>query len=561
MNSPSTGRFPPPSETRVLPCDVIAHLQALRDAEEMQESEKVKVTLLKGECIIGSVMGGKSYPIGEWRQIDYDTGSILELKLCTPPVPGLSTSSSDVSSDNAPNKNVPSFFWALPFLPASLGSLPQYHLSCLSPPHALSLTRRTVASDGFSFLCLVSGLRKSSHDYDAVWRATFVANPGLFKALAMEPTYQESDGMIRQPVDLPAESYLNLSLRTAPKLLSVARRVAKKLSIPEIGVGPPKTLLRARAKAEEKYGGDVSRVLDWCRCTLVVADAASVLAAVRLIRERCVSSLCRIVLDSLLSEPKKGGFRCATFNLLLAGHVCELVVCTSAMWAVNDNRGVRHYFHSRDLGICTLPDVSAVLTGTTRAARGDMIAYASDRHPFLREDGPLKNDRECVLAMSFCRLLVLGGFDRWAVLNLKRVLKAFESTAVGEGRNGNIRDVKEMLARCYDKMGHKEAAETVQRDLEATDGIEARKVLVDCVSRVKMISEDTFVEMVNEARGIVRDAEEKGRNVTTMREFRFLGEEGGRFRREVLYKEFPFLGERKTHEMVGFNNKFTVIDV
>lgn len=48
-----------------------------------------------------------------------------------------------------------------------------------------------------------------------------------------------------------------------------------------------------------------------------------------------------------------------------------------------------------------------------------------------------------------------------------------------------------------------------------------------------MISEDTFIEMVNEARATVKDAEEKGRDVTRMREFRFLGEEGGRFRKEV----------------------------
>ena len=346
----------------------------------------------------------------------------------------------------------------------------------------LNYTIDTVASDGFSFLCLVAGLRKSRNDYASVWTQQVVRNPGCAKALAMEPTHcPATDGCVRQPVDLTPESYLSLSLRAAPKLLSVCRRLALKLGCENVGVGPPKTLARAKAKAEEKYGGDDSRVLDWCRCTLVVGSVSGVLAAVRLVRTRCVASLCRVKLDSLLGDPKPGGFRCATVNLLLAGHVCEIMICTEGMWAVNGNRGVRHYFHSLDLGEGTLPDVGDVLTGTTRKARGDMIAYATDRHPFLRDDRMLRDARECVVAASFARLLEMAGFDRWAVLNLKRVLRAFEGgggcePAVGGARNPNVREVKEMLARCYERMGHKEAKEIVERDLEATDGVEARKV-------------------------------------------------------------------------------------
>ena len=284
---------------------------------------------------------------------------------------------------------------------------------------------------------------------------------------------------VRQPVDLTSGGYVSLAESTLPKLVSVARRVAIKLGIDSIGIGPAKTVARAKAKAAEKYEGDLSRVLDYARCTLVVPSAPTLLAAVRLIRERCVSSLARIDPSSLLSAPKHGGFRCAVVNLLLGGMVCELVVCTEKFWSICGAKGVRQHFHSKDLGMDSLPDVTAVLTGTTRASRGDMIAYATDRYSFLKDDAiPFKHEREAVICLSFARLLGLGGFDRWSALMLRRVLRFLGDKAPNMQRNGNIREVKELLVRRYEKMGHKEAAADVEQDLEETDGVEARKVQV-----------------------------------------------------------------------------------
>lgn len=57
--------------------------------------------------------------------------------------------------------------------------------------------------------------------------------------------------------------------------------------------------------------------------------------------------------------------------------------------------------------------------------------------------------------------------------------------------------------------------------------------------------------MVNEARDIVRDAEIAGRDVKRMREYRFLAEEGGRFKHTVLFPEFPFLSEGRKGTGMG----------
>ena len=173
MNSASIGSFPPPDCNRIHPCSVDIHLQSLLDAEQMPESSKVKITIQRGECFIheksttknnnnkgtssttttknkSQNKSYKSYPVAEWRQVDYEEGSILELKLCLSPSPLLSSSSSSYSSSSsssppalAASDSVPTFFYPLPFLPSSVQSIPSFHLSCLSPPHAVSLTRRT----------------------------------------------------------------------------------------------------------------------------------------------------------------------------------------------------------------------------------------------------------------------------------------------------------------------------------------------------------------------------------------------------------------------------------
>ena len=110
MNSASTALFPPPPAShhrQTTPFDVHGHFKALDLADTLSDREKVKVTLHQGEVSVAPSRGRsksiddscQTYLIEEWRQVDLgESGSVLELKLNSPPGELDSTSSSSRSS-------------------------------------------------------------------------------------------------------------------------------------------------------------------------------------------------------------------------------------------------------------------------------------------------------------------------------------------------------------------------------------------------------------------------------------------------------------------------------
>lgn len=478
------------------------------------------------------------WEIKSYQRIDLKTGSILELLLIPYVEKGsnsTSTSSSYESSVlNTAFKSPKAYYYPLAFPSYNIDQLQGFVDNCMSGGDLVKMGRVNVARDGFDFVCLVQGLKRVEAEYQHIYETTFLSNPGLFKSLALLPS---SSTPISQPNRLSPSQYPLVALSAQKKLMSLSKRLCQKLNITSIGIGPPKTVDRALSKSSQKYNGDITRVLDWCRCVVVCPTPEILLAAVLLIRSRCSKTLVRLKTDSLINDPLIGGYRHVVVNFDLGGHIGELCLTTEEMWSVCKTRGSRHYFHCRDLGSDSLRNVDSVVLGVGAEERGDMIQDVEARFGKLLESDGNWTEYQTNVILALTRLLIHSGFDRWASLNLRKILQHF-SLVNKDSSNPNVLEVKRILVRCLTRMAQHEEAEEIAFEVQELE--EKLKVEVHCVSRVANVSVNTFQEMVIESRKAVAQKVQEGQDPKTTREYKFLAEEGLAFRRE-LAQEFPFL--------------------
>jgi len=239
-------------------------------------------------------------------------------------------------------------------------------------------------------------------------------------------------------------------------LIRFAKALCKEIGVEKLGIGPVKSEERAFMKAKDKYKGEIRMVKDFCRCLIVCADFNQLLAALLLVSSRCRQVLVRLKTISLTRDScaLPGGYRHAVVNVVLDGHVCEVLLTTEAMYDVCGTRGVRHYFHSMELGTDTLPKIGLLLKGSTAEERSNMIADIERRFPMLSnkslEEAELTEYQKNVLN-CLCSLLIRNGFYKWANLSIKMLLIA--RSAEYPNHHPIIIEIKESLASTYDALG------------------------------------------------------------------------------------------------------------
>ncbi|MGC6513305.1 MAG: RelA/SpoT domain-containing protein [Myxococcota bacterium] len=134
-----------------------------------------------------------------------------------------------------------------------------------------------------------------------------------------------SMGLVRM-----AQAELDIYLRRLAQLVGCEPVFAEAKSIP-----------RAMAKADREFGGDLSRVTDWARGTLVCDDLAQVFAAWQLID----STFEVLQVENRFRTPKANGYR--DLNVLVrlrqSGVVAEFQVHVAEIYAVKSGPEHRIY--------------------------------------------------------------------------------------------------------------------------------------------------------------------------------------------------------------------------
>ena len=244
-----------------------------------------------------------------------------------------------------------------------------------SPPPHPSNPAAAIASDGSAdygertkdahkFAALVYSLARDVRFYASA-RTSLLRDVAAYKRLVSVASgaasfSPPSSSPVRQPgppLPLPtaasstrarlaaASAHVAAAALVLPTLVALTKRIAAALEISTVGIGPSKTASRALEKANLKYGGDVSRVLDYSRTLLVCPDVPTLLAALEIARVKCRKPLVRAKLDSLVGAPLRGGFRHAVLNVALpvpgtvpgssgGVHICEIQLATEAFYAV-----------------------------------------------------------------------------------------------------------------------------------------------------------------------------------------------------------------------------------
>ncbi|GMH73142.1 hypothetical protein TrRE_jg5756 [Triparma retinervis] len=430
---------------------------------------------------------------------------------------------------------------------------PKYPPSALAPLSSGPELSDVIAHDGVDYMLLVASLVRDSRKYKHVWRSTCVENSGLFKRLCLLGEFQaDPDDQLGQSplknVSNPREAvkvYTKQAEEAASSLFSLAKQICLKLNIDKLGIGPIKTEERALLKAKEKYNGDVRMVKDYSRCVIVCVDYTQLLAGLLLVHSRCAKVLVRLKTRALtrVNEALKGGYRHAVANVLLKGHVCEILFTTEDMYSICGTRGVRHYFHSMELYTDTLPDVSLLLKGSTSDERANMIGVIESRFPALLkgDDGVGAeielNEYQVNVLYCLCHLLIHNKFYKWANLCLKKLLRI--RVAEMPKHHPMVIEIKELLAATYQAQGLESECELVFEDVAASRREVKCEVMVqDLVSFVTL---DNFLEMCEKSMDRVKEIRIQGRLPDRDSEYRFLFEQGTTYYNSIMVKQFNFL--------------------
>lgn len=199
----------------------------------------------------------------------------------------------------------------------------------------------------------------------------------------------------------PEDVYSSLAKKAKeaqPQLVDICKTLAKRLKLSKIGVGPIKEESAAIAKAERKYGGNLSNITDYCRAFVVVEDIALLLALLEYVCEHFGSSVCRIKLSSLQDDPLPGGYRDCKINLMVRGHIVEIQVHLSPLYSLCGVDGYQHYHDCLRYNTDRFRDPLELLNGLDQKTMGEMAEVAGDDNIKVTSvDTILRDDEEKIV--------------------------------------------------------------------------------------------------------------------------------------------------------------------
>ena len=95
-----------------------------------------------------------------------------------------------------------------------------------------------------------------------------------------------------------------------------------------------------------------------------------------------------------------------------------------------------------------------------------MIQDVEGRFGKLLESDGNWTEYQTNVVMALTRLLIHSGFDRWASLNLRKILNHYELVDKSAS-NPNVNEVKKILVRCLERMGNHEEAEEIALEVRS----------------------------------------------------------------------------------------------
>lgn len=332
-----------------------------------------------------------------------------------------------------------------------------------------------VAADGWDFFALICSLHINKLRYIALFQTDIVNSPfyKYLNVVSFETSVDHSTDALfcdsstsRAPLAGKAAASLpsggrSILLQTVPathasssaaittylhgcataalpifsKLVSkIASAVSITVDGPLVGVGPVKTISAALSKSQRLYGGDVRRVKDFLRATIVLEDLAHVLATLEYLTLRFESIIVRKDVSALEAggQAYAGGYRDATVTIKVLGLLCEISLAIKSMWRVTAGDGYRHCKHCRELSIDALESPSVALKNMTMQERNSMIRYVESvvmrqrQKKGLGEVADLKPGDEVGLSILFAEglLLLEQQLFAWAEFVFKKLLES-----------------------------------------------------------------------------------------------------------------------------------------
>ena len=115
-------------------------------------------------------------------------------------------------------------------------------------------------------------------------------------------------------------------------------------------MGPTKKKVRAVDKAENDYGGDVMRVVDLKRCSIVLKSAEDLVALFERARTAFGDKGILRVKNSFLGDSAPGGYRDVKLNVAVGDHSCELQLHLDAFHQLKAD-GHKYYEWARALPV------------------------------------------------------------------------------------------------------------------------------------------------------------------------------------------------------------------
>ena len=151
-------------------------------------------------------------------------------------------------------------------------------------------------------------------------------------------------------LDAEIEKVLSRAEKALPKMTAEINELADTFGARPM-VGPVKKLDRSREKIVKDYGGDVSKLKDALRATLVVKSAADVSSLYAELGKRgAVQKVDMWAMDDQLStEPGDAGYRQAMAYIKVDGMLAEVQINTEPMLEAKNGEGHKLYVKARSL--------------------------------------------------------------------------------------------------------------------------------------------------------------------------------------------------------------------
>ena len=228
-----------------------------------------------------------------------------------------------------------------------------------------------------------------------------------------------------------AEHLLAQAEEAMPELVKLCENLANVMHFEDARVGPIKDIRTALAKADLKYGGNILKVTDFCRVSLVVKDLPALLALIECMEKTCSSSIRRVKLSSLKGDKaKKGGYRDCIVNVEIAQHLCEIQIHLLPMWMIGGMGGYVHYQNSRKHSIDDFDNPYKMLDRLDTQTQSEIMIIAEEAvSKTLFDSLGSKDERVLLDCFAQAGLFVRAGLLKWAEIIFRKLIEAYTNVS------------------------------------------------------------------------------------------------------------------------------------